>query len=137
MTHVKKLFIQNFTWKVTKAYFIKNVLREHLGQVLVVGDFSVREDLSFNLSLNMFYPTLTYDKGGRRSLTEEDKNIPMRITMIKLPDQCRHCSVNSLSLLLLARFANSGLMRTEEGWSWTTLDTLMRWAAYRAGNKPS
>ena len=70
----------------------------------------------------MFYPTLTYDKGGRRSLTEEDKNIPMRITMMKLPDQCRHYSVNSLSLLLLARFANSGLMRTEEGWSWTTLE---------------
>ena len=76
----------------------------------------------------MFYPTLTYDKGGRRSLTEEDKNIPMMITMMKLPNQCRHCSVNSLSLLLLARFANSGLMAAEEGWSWTTLeDERMRW----------
>ena len=98
------------------------MLRQYLGQVLVVGDFSVSEDLNFSLSLNDFYPTVTYDKGGRRSLTEEDKNIPMNITLFKLPDTCRNCSVASLNLLLMAKFANSGQMKTSSGMGWTTLE---------------
>lgn len=102
--------------------FIKNDLRKHLGQVIVIGDFSVVKDLSFTVPLNNFYPTLTYDKGGMRRLTTEDKNIPMNITVFKLSEPCRNSSISSLNLLLLAKLASSGQMKTEAGNDWKTLE---------------
>ena len=95
--------------------------------MIVIGDFSVVKDLSFSVSLNNFYPTLTYDKGDLRSLTTEDKNIPMNITVFTLAQSCRNSSMSSLNLLLLAKLANSGQMKTEAGRAWKTLeDTEMR-----------
>ena len=102
--------------------YIKNDLKKHLGQVIVIGDFSVVKDLSFSVPLNNFYPTLTYDKGDMRGLTTEDKNIPMNITVFKLAEPCRNSSLSSLNLLLLAKLANSGQMKTEAGHDWKTLE---------------
>ena len=102
--------------------FIKNDLRDHLGQLIVVGDFSVEKDLSFSVRLNNFYPTLTYDKGGQKNLTTEDKNIPINITVFKLAEWCKNSSIPSLKLLLLAKLASSGLMKTEARHDWKTLE---------------
>ena len=88
--------------------------------MIVIGDFSVVKDLSFSVPLNNFFPTLTYDKG--HSLTTEDKNIPMNITVFQLGEPCRNSSLSSLNLLLLARLANSGQMKTESGHGWKTLE---------------
>ena len=102
--------------------FIKNDLRDNLGQLIIVGDFSLEKDLSFNVTLNNFYPTLTYHKGGQKNLTTEDKDIPMNITVFKLADTCRNSSISSLNLLLLAKLASSGQMKTKDSHDWKTLE---------------
>ena len=119
--------------------YIKNDIKNYLGQVIVIGDFSVVKDLSFSVPLNNFYPSLTYDKGDISRLTTEDKNIPMNITVFKLAESCRNSSMSSLNLLLLAKLGNSGQMKTEAGHDWKTLeDTEMRLIERRlCGGGPS
>ena len=46
----------------------------------------------------------------------------MNITVFKLAEPCRNASMSSLNLLLLARLARSGQMKTEAGHDWKTLE---------------
>ena len=46
----------------------------------------------------------------------------MNITVFKLAQSCRNASIPSLNLLLLARLASSGQMKTEAGQDWKTLE---------------
>ena len=105
---------------------MKNTLRKHLGQQEVLGVFDEVKDTTFQINLNDYFPSVTYSrmkgKDPEDDKTYEDKNIPINLTVFQLSEKCSIASDNSLNLILLLRFASSGLMKTSEKTPWITLE---------------
>ena len=113
--------------------YVKNILRENLGQHIIGGSYSISEDKTFNMDLNSFFPTISYDIKGinrsrlklarykSRSQTLENKNIPMTIYIFKMSKYCNN-SVSKKNLILLIKYATTISMRNKES-SWTNLES--------------
>ena len=113
--------------------YVKNILRENLGQHIIGGSFSISADKTFNMDLNSFFPTISYDIKGinrsrsmlarfkSRSQTLENKNIPMTIYIFKMSKYCNN-SVSKKNLILLIKYATTISMRNKES-SWTNLES--------------
>ena len=103
--------------------YIKNILKNNLGQQLVGGDTDIEDDITVRVQLNDFFPSVEYEKQrpGRRGQTLEDKNIPVAVTLFQLTPACGRRPRTARDLVILSKFASSGLMRTREDTPWVTL----------------
>ena len=113
--------------------YVKNILRENLGQHIIGGSYSISEDKTFNMDLNSFFPTISYDIKGinrsrsklarykSRSQTLENKNIPMKIYIFKMSKYCNN-SISKKNLILLMKYATTISMRNKES-SWPNLES--------------
>ena len=112
--------------------YVKNILRENLGQTIIGGSFTISEDKTFSVDLNSFFPTITYDikrinnsrlkfkRYRSRSHTLESKNIPMKILMFKMSKNCSY-SETKKNLIILLKYAATRTMKNKVSF-WTSLE---------------